>query len=233
MYVLYHDEHLIAIDKPAGYHVHPPEDSYPVPRSRICLYQVRDQIQKKIFPVHRLDASTSGILLFALSSKAARNLCEQFAAQQIEKKYWAVVRGWTPAEDTVLLPLESDSSGDLVEAETHYRRLAQIELPHAVGTKFPTARYSWLEVRPRTGRYHQIRRHMNRISFPLIGDGTHGDSRHNTFFREKLGISGLCLRAQQLSFRHPSTAEKILLTAPSREKWTQLENLFKFSPWEN
>lgn len=230
MYVLYQDEHLIAVDKPSGYHVHPPENDYPVPRELICLYLVRDQIHKKVFPVHRLDVSTSGILLFALSREAARNLCDQFASQQIEKNYWAVVRGWTSANDRIDLPLKSDSTGELMPAETHYRRLAQIELPHAVGRRFPTARYSWLEVKPRTGRYHQIRRHMNRISFPLIGDGTHGDSRHNTFFRETLGIAGLCLRAQRIRFRHPVTSEFIELVAPPHEKWTRLENLFQFKP---
>lgn len=227
MHVLYQDEHLVAIDKPPSYHVHPPEnDDYPVPRARICMYRVRDELRKKVFPVHRLDVATSGVLLFALNSETASALCAQFAEHSIGKTYWAVTRGWTPEEALIDMPLESDSSGLLVDARTSYRKLAQVELPFAVGKRFPTARYSWLEVQPQTGRHHQIRRHFNRLSFPLVGDGTHGDSRHNQFFREQLGIAGLCLRAHKLSFTHPVLGKRIEITAPPREKWERIRELF-------
>lgn len=224
---LYQDEDLVLIDKAPGYHVHPPEDDYPVPRAKICLYRVRDTLKQKIYPVHRLDVATSGLLLFAKSSEAASHLCQQFAAQSVRKTYWAVARGWTPEEGLIEIPLLSDSSGELLEARTRFHRLATVELPHAVGKRFPQARYSLLRVHPETGRFHQIRRHFNRLSHPLVGDGTHGDSHHNRFFREQLGLPGLCLRSARMELIHPRTGRKLLLRAPLTDKWRKIQELFK------
>lgn len=228
MHVLYQDDFMIAVEKPSGFHVHPPEqDDYPVPRSKICLYVLKEQLGRWLFPVHRLDVSTSGVLLFAFNSETARRLCQQFSEQSVQKTYWAVVRGWTPPEALVEIPLESDSSGQLVAAQTRYKRLAKMEIPKAVGKRFKTARYSWLEVKPHSGRYHQIRRHMNRLSHPIVGDGTHGDSHHNRFFREEFGIEGLCLHALHIELRHPQTNEVLSIHSPPREKWSHLQNLFQ------
>jgi tRNA pseudouridine65 synthase len=224
---LYQDEDLIVIDKPPGYHVHPPEDDYPVPRAKICLYRVRDTLKQKIFPVHRLDVATSGILLFARSSEMAGLLARQFSAQGVRKTYWAVARGYTPEEGHIDLPLESDSSQAWLESHTLYQRLATLEIEQPVGKRFPTARYSLLKVQPQTGRFHQIRRHFNRISHPLVGDGTHGDSHHNRFFRERLGIAGLCLRAARLEITHPRHGQPLSFHAPVTEKWVKIQGLFK------
>ncbi|HWU43691.1 MAG TPA: pseudouridine synthase [Bdellovibrio sp.] len=227
MNLLYQDEHCVAIDKPSGFHVHPPEDStYRVPREKICLYQVRNLLNKHIYPVHRLDAATSGVLLFALSSAAAKELCFLFSERQTQKTYHAVARGFLPSEGQIQVPLELDSTGTPVDALTSYHRLQTIELPVAVGKKFPTARYSLMEVQPHTGRYHQIRRHFNRISHPLLGDAYHGDSHHNAFFRNRLGIAGLCLKATRLEF-HPSwSSQKISIEAPECDKWRRIQFLF-------
>lgn len=227
MQILFRDEHFVAVDKPAGYHVHPPEDStYPVPRDKILLYQVRRLMKQHVFPVHRLDVGTSGVLLFALSSEAAGKMNKLFTERRTEKTYHAVVRGFVPDSGSIELPLELDSTGDLVEAKTTYRRLQKIELPVAVGKKFPTARYSWVEVTPHTGRFHQIRRHFNRISHPLLGDAAHGDSHHNQFFRNQLGIAGLCLKALRLQFTHPFSDQVLSIQAPECEKWNKIQELF-------
>ena len=213
----------VAIDKPEGLHVHPPEVSrVPIPREKIVLHQLRDQLGQYVYPVHRLDAATSGVLVFALNSDAAREMCRMFEARQVRKKYWAVARGWmAEASGTINRALESDSSGELVEADTRYSTLAKWEYPAAVGKRFSTARYSWLEVEPVTGRYRQIRRHMNRVSHPLIGDGDHGDSHHNRFFREQFGVSGLCLRCVEMGWSENS------VKASSNEKWDRISELFK------
>lgn len=231
MQIIFRDEHFVAIDKPAGFHVHPPEDStYPVPREKIVLYHVRRLMKQHVYPVHRLDVGTSGVLLFALSSDAASKMNKLFSERKTEKTYHAVVRGFVPESGTIDLPLELDSTGDLVAAETSYLRLAQIELPFPVGKKFPTARYSWVEVQPHTGRFHQIRRHFNRISHPLLGDAAHGDSHHNQFFRNQLGIAGLCLKALRLRFNHPLTHQEISIHAPACEKWNKIQELFTLPP---
>lgn len=232
MNILFQDEHFVAIDKPAGFHVHPHEDPRNrVERDRICLYLVRDMVGQHVYPVHRLDAGTCGVLLFALSSDSARVLSRLFAEKTLLKKtYMAVARGYVPAEDMISIPLELDSTGDAVESHTRFRRLKTVEFPVAVGNRFPTARYSLVEAQPLTGRFHQIRRHFCRISHPLLGDSTHGDSRHNQFFRNKLGIEGLCLKAESLEFKHPWTDEELRITAPDSEKWKKIHLLFDSPP---
>lgn len=226
--LLYQDEYMVAVNKPSGHHVHPHEDRRnKVPREKICLYQVRDQVGQHVYPVHRLDAGTSGVLLFALSSDAARVLCQMFADKKVQKTYHAVVRGFTPETGCIELPLELDSTGDLVAAQTSYKRLATAEFPVSVAKRFPTARYSLVEVKPLTGRWHQIRRHFNRISHPLLGDADHGDCRQNRFFRNELGVPGLCLKAQSLEITHPWTHETLKIQAPSCEKWLKIADLFQ------
>jgi tRNA pseudouridine65 synthase len=225
--ILYQDPHLVVIDKPVGYHVHPPEvKPEKVPREKIILYQLRGQVGTHVYPVHRLDVSTSGLLAFALHSEAASFYGQQFQQQQIQKKYWAVVRGFTPSSDVITLPLESENKQKQLQARTEFRTLKKIEIDAPIGNRHAIARYSWLEVSPRTGRFHQIRRHFNRISHPLIGDATHGDSRHNRFFREQLGIAGLCLRAIELQLPIYGGEGEIQLSVGLNPKWEKLEELF-------
>lgn len=232
MNILYQDNYICAIDKPAGHFVHPPEKSdYPVPPERISLYHVRDHLRRQVFPVHRLDAPTSGIVVFALSREAAGQLGKLFMQRAVQKTYQAVVRGHLPEQGKIQIPLESNGPVPLVEAETEYTCLAQVELAAAVGKKYPTARYSLMQVHPVTGRWHQIRRHFDRIAHPLLGDNEHGDSHHNRFFRDDLGISGLCLRATHLEFQPPWHRDLIKITATPCEKWKKIHSLFKYSSY--
>jgi tRNA pseudouridine65 synthase len=224
--VLYQDDDLVVIDKPEGFHVHKPEDRrIKVPKDRIIVHQLRDQLGLPASPVHRLDAATSGIVLFARDREATRALSLLFAERLVEKTYRAVARGFVDDAGAIELPLEISGFEKKMESETRFRALARVELPHAVG-RYPTARYSLVEVRPRTGRWHQIRRHFDRVAHPLIGDVEHGDSHHNRFFRDTLGIRGLCLRAESLAFRDPWSGEPRMIRAPANEKWTRIGKLF-------
>lgn len=145
--ILHRDEDLVVIDKPAGFHVHRPENQgEKVPRHKIILHQLRDQVGTRVFPLHRLDVSTSGVLAFALNSSAASFWAQQFQARNIEKTYWTVVRGYLPEEGEIDQPLELDSTGELVPSRTLYQTLARMEIAEPVGKRHPTARYSWLEV---------------------------------------------------------------------------------------
>lgn len=225
--VLFQNEHLIAVDKPSGMFVHPPQDGRRVSRDRVCMYVLRDQIGQYLYPVHRLDVATSGVLLFALSKENARGLCDLFMHQQIKKKYWAVARGWVPESGEIDLPLPNDlESAYDYPARTLFTKRAQIQIDEPVGKKFPYARYSLIDVEPQTGRFHQIRRHFARKSHPLVGDGDHGDSHHNRFFRNKLGISGLCLRAHEIQFVTPIGGENLQISAGLDEKWQKIETMF-------
>lgn len=221
--ILYLDDDIVAIDKPAGFHVHQPEN----PRRRVAreltvLWALRQQIDKWLYPVHRIDVGTEGVLLFALNKPSAAHLCQQFQQNRIRKTYFAIVRGYTNDIGEINLPLELDSTGELVSACTHYVTHSRVELPWAVGKRHNTARYSLVEVKPETGRYHQIRRHMARISHPLIGDREHGDSHHNRFFRLDLSAPGLWLKAKRLSFQHPSQGREINLTSHWSKRWMEV-----------
>lgn len=227
--IVYQDDQFFVIDKPAGFFVHPPEKSaYPTPDEKICLYILRKQLQRAVYPIHRLDAPTSGLVMFAYTQSSTRELSRLFAEKKIKKTYHAVVRGFLENQGSIELPLEIQGFEKQMESETQYRKLAEIELPYAVGKKYPTARYSLAEVQPITGRWHQIRRHFDRIAHPLIGDIEHGDSHHNRFFRDQLEIQGLCLRAQNLKFTHPWSQEDIEISAPVPEKWKKIYSLFQF-----
>lgn len=225
--ILFQDENFFAIDKPAGFFVHPPELSpYPVPKEKICLYHLRRWMKREVFPVHRLDAPTSGVLLFAMSRTAARELNYLFAERQMHKTYHAVVRGYTENTGQIDLPLEITEEKVLADSFTTYRTLKRMEVPYPVGKKYPTARYSWVEVNPITGRWHQIRRHFDRIAHPLLGDIEHGDSHHNRFFRDHLEIKGLCLKATKIRMQHPWTGKSLEIEAAPCAKWSRIEEHF-------
>jgi tRNA pseudouridine65 synthase len=208
--VLYQDDALLAVSKPPGILVHPT----PISTDRITLLdQLRQEISVPLFPVHRLDRATSGVLIFALTSHVAASLCKQFAERTIQKTYQAIARGYTPLSETIDYALQEDPDTPFLPALTHYQRLHTVELPYSVG-RYPTARYSLIELAPVTGRYHQIRRHMAHVRHPVIGDTAHGDGRHNRFFREQFGIQRLLLHATSLSLRHPILDSTITFKAP-------------------
>jgi tRNA pseudouridine65 synthase len=223
--IIYRDEFFCVVDKPIGVFAHPPPRSrYSPPPEKIGIYLLQNILQRRVIPVHRLDAPTSGVMMYAFSSAAAKGLSRLFVERQVKKVYRAVVRGFVDEAGVIDLPL--DSRAGLVEAQTEYRRLGLVEFPFAVGKRYSSARYSWVEAEPITGRWHQIRRHFDQISHPLLGDIEHGDSHHNRFFRDHLKIVGLCLRAQKLSFQHPWTSEPMYFEAPFDERWSRIESLF-------
>lgn len=223
--ILRHEVDFVAIEKPPGFHVHQQED----PRRRvsknvICLPNFRDQIQTYLYPVHRIDVGTEGVLVFALNKPSAHSLCKQFEAGNVRKTYFAIVRGWTKDEGVIDIPLELDSTGVAVDSLTTYRTHARVELPNAVGKRHASARYSLVEAFPATGRYHQVRRHFGRIAHPLVGDRMHGDSHHNRFFREELGLGGLWLKAKSIEFSHPVTQERVQIESPWTPRWKECLN---------
>ena len=213
--IIYQDQHLVVIDKPSGLLVH---------RSRLAsdakvfaMQLLRDQLGRHVYPLHRLDRPTSGLLVFALDSDTARLVNEQWAERSVEKTYHAVVRGYVDDGGIIDYPLkeeldkiaDKDARGDkeAQQAVTEYRCLKRIELPFKVSKKHDTSRYSLVELKPKTGRKHQLRRHMSHIRHPIIGDSRHGEGRHNRFFRDQFGCDRLLLAATQIRFQHPHSKE--------------------------
>ena len=217
--VLYHDEHVIAVDKPAGLLVH--RSGVDRHETRFAVQLLRDMIGRRVRPVHRLDKGTSGVLLFALDDDSARGLGTQFERAEVEKRYLAVVRGWPPASGTIdhaltrIRDAYAPVQGSIraLPARTDYHRLATVELPDAVD-RYPTARYALLALAPRTGRRHQLRRHLKHIAHPIIGDATYGKGVHNRYFQRRYGAARLLLACVGLSCRHPVTGAPLSIAAP-------------------
>lgn len=219
--ILYEDDWLIAIDKPSGLLVH--RTKLDARETQFALQVLRDQVGYRVYPIHRLDKPTSGILLFAKSADQARHMSDLFADRRVDKTYQAVVRGWTPDEDRIDYPLKEirDKTTDgkvredkpAQDAVSVYRTLARCEIDHAVG-RYTTARYSLVEIFPDTGRKNQIRRHFKHIFHPVIGDRKFGDRAHNAYFRDVLGIARMLLSATALSFEHPDTGKHVSITVP-------------------
>lgn len=219
--VLYRDEHVVAVHKPSGLLVH--RSVLDVHEERFAVQIVRDQIGRHVHPVHRLDKGTSGVLLFALDRDTAALLGRAFEDQAVAKTYLAVVRGHPPQEgviDHALTRRFDDAerrdpalATPAQAAVTGFRRLADVELPYRVD-RYPTSRYALLELAPRTGRRHQIRRHLKHISHPIIGDATFGKGRHNRLFSELFGVSRLLLACTRMQLAHPHSGAPLDLRAP-------------------
>jgi tRNA pseudouridine65 synthase len=224
IHILYLDDHLVAVNKPAGLLVHRSDiDRH---ETLHAMMLVRDRLGRRVYPVHRLDKPTSGVLAFALDPETARRMSGLFADGEVKKTYLAVVRGHTDERGTIDYALAEDldpmtdakarKDKPAQPAVTAYERLATAELPIPVG-RYATCRYSLLKVFPQTGRKHQIRRHMKHIFHPVVGDTSHGDGRHNRFFREHFGCRHLLLSAVGLDFVHPRTGAELALAAPLDE----------------
>jgi tRNA pseudouridine65 synthase len=208
--LLFEDDHFVAVHKPANMLVHRTERA---PDSEVLLQLVRDRVGHHVYPVHRLDRPASGVIIFGKTSEAAAALCERFRLGTVHKTYLAVVRGWPEAGGVIDYPLARDRGGPVQDAVSQYRRLLTAELPFSTG-RYPTSRYALVRVTPRTGRFHQIRRHFAHLRHPLVGDVLHGDGSHNRLFRDHFGVHRLLLMATGLRFEHPFTGQRMHVAAP-------------------
>ncbi|ANB19745.1 pseudouridine synthase [Dokdonella koreensis] len=222
--VLYSDDHLLAVDKPAALAVH---------RSRLVgsdsdylIDRLRAQAGGPVQLVHRLDRATSGIVLVARNAEIAADLGRQLMARSVEKRYLAVCRGWPETTGQVDYPLPGvRESGPRKPALTRWQRLATVEVPIAI-SRYPCQRYALVEIVPETGRYRQIRRHFSHIHHPLIGDTSHGRGEHNRLFREHFQSHRLLLHAWRLRLRHPVGGHPLELHAPLDAGWLRLLDRF-------
>ncbi len=223
MRILYQDEQIVAVDKPPGLLVH--RTGLDAGETLFALQLLRDQLGRPVWPAHRLDKGTSGVLLFALDAETARLLGPVFEAPQgVRKTYQAVVRGWPPGSGLIDHPLrrmEDDARATRTEvqaAQTRYRTLVRYELPLPQG-RFPTTRCALVELQPLSGRRHQLRRHLKHIAHPIIGDATHGKGPLNRALAAQLGVQRLWLHALQLELSHPVHGTALSLEAPPGPDW--------------
>ncbi|MDR6516069.1 pseudouridine synthase [Chryseobacterium camelliae] len=216
--ILYRDEHLIAINKPSGLLVH--KSFYSGEADTYAIQELRNQIGQKVYPVHRLDRKTSGVLLFTLDKDTLRAMSDQFATREVEKKYIAILRGWTKEEETIDNDLTNENEVKQ-NAVTYYRRLqtSEIDLPFL---KHQTSRYSLVEAIPETGRFHQLRKHFKHILHPILGCRKHGCNKQNKLLLQTFNMTRMTLHAYQLAFTHPITHERIQVIATIDEEFKKV-----------
>lgn len=197
--LLYADEDLAVIAKPSGLLVH---RGGLAREEDVAMVRARRTLGRHVYTVHRLDRATSGALLLALSPEMATALSRSFELGEIRKTYVALVRGVAPEHVVIDHPVPKDEGGARVPAVTEVRRLW--EGPHC----------SLVAAWPRTGRFHQLRRHLKHLRHPIVGDTNYGDGATNRRFRSELGLMRLALHAARLVFTHPRSGARVEVVAP-------------------
>lgn len=221
--ILYQSDGLVAINKPHGLLVH--RSFIAADASEFAVQLLRDQLGQRVYPVHRLDRKTGGVLLFALTDALNSAMQQQFADGEVQKTYLAIVRGYTPDELAIDYPLRRDEGngkqGPLQEAFTALKTIQRTEVSIPFG-KHATSRYSLVELSPTTGRMHQLRKHMAHIFHPIIGDRPHGCNKQNSLFLTKFGMNTMLLHARRLQYTHPDSGEVITIDAPFQNEFTRM-----------
>ena len=219
--IVYRDDHYVAVFKPAGLLVHRNETT--MGHVPVLLQTLRDQLHRHVFPVHRLDRPTAGLILFGLSGLAAAKMVDLFTRRMVSKYYQALVCGWTCDTGQIDLPLgvkpddelETDAASDrqveAQDASTQFLTIARFSAIMKTPSAMPL-KLSLLEVKPLTGRSHQIRRHLKHIGHSIIGDQRHGDQEFNRVMLAETGVPRMLLTSMRLDFRHPYTGELQAIT---------------------
>ncbi|MBE2896555.1 tRNA pseudouridine(65) synthase TruC [Pasteurellaceae bacterium HPA106] len=225
--IIYQDDAVVVVNKPANMLVH--RSWLDRHESTFLMQTLRDQIGQHVYTIHRLDRPTSGVMVFGLNPSVARQLSEQFEQKTIKKNYLALVRGYLTGEGRVdyALSYRHDKIADKFartdkpaqEAVSDYTALLQAEMPFASNDRYPTSRYTLVQLNPQTGRKHQLRRHMKHLRHPIIGDTVYGDLRQNRTFAQHIGVNGLMLHASQIHFIHPTTGKVLICQAGLDMRW--------------
>lgn len=217
--VIYQDDQLIAINKPAGMLVH--RSKLDAHETRFALQWVRDHIGQRVYPLHRLDKATSGVLAFAKSPEVARHWSQAWHTNAVHKTYLALVRGWPDSEGTINHPLrdpDSAPNSPKKEAKTTFKTLNKYLINNKID-RYDMSRFSLLGLHPITGRRHQLRQHLKHINHPIIGDVRYGKGTYNRWARDQFGEARLFLHAHQLHLNDANT--DITITATPNTYWQQ------------
>ena len=207
--IIYEDDSLVAINKPHGLLVH----KTPIAKdaTEFALQLLRDRLGQKVYPSHRLDRKTSGVLLFAKTAEVNSAVSVLFQEKKIKKVYRAIVRGYTDDSGVIDYALSEDGS-NYKDAVTAYKTINRYEIPVALG-KHHTSRYSLVELRPETGRFHQLRKHMAHIFHPIIGDRPHGCNKQNRLWKHEYEMDSMFLHAESLELAYPEN-HNLVIEAP-------------------
>ena len=227
--IIYQDSYCLLVTKPNNVLVHHAHHSRNKIDEKSLVQLIEDQLGSRYFPIHRLDRKTSGIILLASKKEYVSTFQALFTNKEIKKVYYGVVRGYSQENRIIDSPVKGRDALVYKEAETHLKRLDKIELNIPV-KPYDSSRYSLVELTPTTGRMHQLRIHMNKLSTPLINDAKYGDKNHDTMYREQFGWTNLFLHAGSLAFTHPFSNQELILKSSFPNDWIQLFEKFY---WKN
>jgi tRNA pseudouridine65 synthase len=217
--ILYRDEYILVVEKPEGLAVH--KNDFMPHDAPYLTKLLGDMTQQWIYNVHRLDSKTSGVMVLAFSPEMAKELTLQFERKEVQKKYTAVVQG-NPGEGTftgsVLVKKKTKFKKPAV---TGYKTLQWVKTGISYKEKTGIV-LSLVEIKPETGRWHQIRQHFAKNRFDIVGDSHHGDFTLNKIITEKTGIHRLMLHATSLEFMHPEIKKQVLFESPVPEEFQKL-----------
>ncbi|MEM6531755.1 MAG: pseudouridine synthase [Myxococcota bacterium] len=200
--LLYRDHAIVALNKRSGLAVHRGDATDRV----TALTEVRNFIGQWVYPIHRLDRGTSGVLLFAIDSQWAAEIQKQFNDGVVLKRYVALCRGVPTSPNFIDHAIPRAAKGPRVAAQTRLKVCEKVSGPLERS-------YGWVSLEPLTGRRHQLRRHLKHISHPIVGDVKYGDGRVNRAFREGIGLRRIALHAAELRIRHPESGAPIAIEA--------------------
>ena len=227
--IIFEDQFIICVNKPNNMVVHHAYHSRNVADETSLLQLIQAEKGIKVYPIHRLDRKTSGIILLAKETIHVSKFQELFTNDEIEKTYYGVVRGFSPESKTIDSPVKGRDASIHKDALTYLKTLEQIVLEIPV-KPYDSSRYSLVELKPKTGRMHQLRVHTSKISHPLIGDIKYGDKNHDLMFDENFGWKNMFLHAGHLKFKHPFSEEVLILKANFPKDWI---SLFEEFTWTN
>lgn len=226
--ILFQDNYCLAVHKPNNILVHHSKMANNKFEEASLVQLLQRQTKQKYYPIHRLDRKTSGVLILVKQKEYVAVFQKMFLSNQIQKTYFGVVRGFSPSKLTINSPVKGRDALVYKNALTHLQTIANHTCDIAVHP-YPNSRYSLVKLHPKTGRLHQLRIHLNKISHPLIGDPKYGDRFHNRMFEKQYNCNSLFLHAHSLTFTHPVTQQQINITASFPLHWHTIAKQFNWN----
>ncbi|MBL4669076.1 MAG: pseudouridine synthase [Flavobacteriales bacterium] len=229
--IIFEDEYLIVVNKPNNVIIHESHYARNIKETTLLKF-LEQQLGYPVYPVHRLDRKTSGIILLLKEKENVNQFQTLFTSNKIQKTYYAIVRGFSKEKGIIDSPVKNDDTGIYKEALTNYTSVNNIEIDIPVHP-YTKSRYSLIKLMPETGRMHQLRKHLNKINHPIVGDYKYGDRFHNRMFETEFNCIYMFLHAFQLDFTHPITTENLILKANFPTDWQMLFQKFNWTLNEN
>ena len=209
LHVLYEDNHLIAINKKSG-DICQADKTGDIPLSEIVKEFLKNKYNKPgnvyLGTIHRIDRPTTGVIIYAKTSKALSRMNEKFRNNEISKTYWAIVKNKLPKQSDILENYLSKNNKKNKSFVTKEKDGKYSKLNYKIIKSLDN--YYQYEIKPETGRHHQIRVQLSNIGSPIKGDLKYGAKRSNK-------DGSICLHAREIIFKHPVTKEELKITAPT------------------